>query len=511
MKQLADSEYSSEAGPASFNEAAVLSKKFPPDRENHRGTRWQSIRWRIAAGFLICFLFTLIITLLWIFSIKHLKPKIQFLETANNFTFEIQQARRYEKNYFLYGTNLDDALSHADTAYNFLQINALHFKNIIREESFLGLLKHAEEYRTLLKKLPPVPVVGLPNNTSQKSTLEAELRGHGAQMISLAQSITLREKQAMEDLMHWNELVPFYCLAIFFLFIMYMAQKLTREILGPLGRLLRYTKRITQGEFHALIPVQTDRDEFADLIQAMNRMLSELNRRQEFLIQSHKLRAIGTLTAGVAHELNNPINNITLTAHMLRDGYKDLAETEKQEMIQDIVSQAERSQRIIGDLLDFARKSEYKIEPLDLGQLVQETVRLAGNQIKIANAEIEIEISPDLPPLQGDRQQLSQVFLNILLNALDAVDPGGRIWISTALEEPDLIAIKIADNGQGITEQVMPHIFDPFYTTKPLGKGTGLGLAVSQGIIARHGGEIDVASQEGEGTIFTITLPVSKA
>jgi signal transduction histidine kinase len=271
---------------------------------------------------------------------------------------------------------------------------------------------------------------------------------------------------------------------------------------------MKFTQRIAHGEFTPLKPVQHYRDEFYDLMQAMNFMLAEIHHRQEMLMQSHKLRAIGTLTAGIAHELNNPINNITLTAYSLRDDYRTLSDEEKIELIQELISQADRTRGIIGNLLDFSRESAAKMEPLNMGQLIEETVLLAGKQIKMAGAHLSLELGATAR-LYGDRQQLSQVLLNILINALDVIPHGGHIQISLIQENPDSVAVKIHDDGPGIPEDVLPHIFDPFFTTKPPGRGTGLGLAVSQGIIARHGGQIFVESPPGQGTTFTVILPAT--
>ncbi len=258
-----------------------------------------------------------------------------------------------------------------------------------------------------------------------------------------------------------------------------------------------------------MIPTRPYKDEFSVLILAMDRMLKELSHRQEILVQSHKLRAVGNLTAGVAHELNNPINNISLTAHLLLEDYRDLPDEERLDMIRDLISQADRSQGIIRNLLDFAREGESKIEPLDLGQIIQETVRLAGNQIKISGAHLDVSVLPHLPRIHGDHQQLSQVFLNIILNAIDVIPKGGRIQVSVAHDGPNFLSAKITDNGPGIPEHILPNIFDPFFTTKTKGKGTGLGLSVSHGIVARHGGQIRVESRVGVGTTFTVILPVT--
>jgi signal transduction histidine kinase len=237
-------------------------------------------------------------------------------------------------------------------------------------------------------------------------------------------------------------------------------------------------------------------------------MMRELAHRHDVLVQSHKLRAVGTLTSGVAHELNNPINNITLTAEMLKEDYATLTDGERLDMVNDLVTQAERSQKIVRNLLDFARESEIKTEKLDLAELVRRSAGLAENQIKLSGARIQLQIPDNLPPVHGDRQSLSQVLLNLLLNALDAVGKGGQVTI-TAREarKEGFVEILVSDDGKGIPPHVLPYIFDPFFTTKSRGKGTGLGLSVSLGIVRQHGGDIQVQSQPAKGSTFIVMLP----
>jgi two-component system NtrC family sensor kinase len=239
-------------------------------------------------------------------------------------------------------------------------------------------------------------------------------------------------------------------------------------------------------------------------------MIEELKSRESYLIQSHKMRAVGTLTAGVAHELNNPLNNITLTAHMLLEDYESLSDKERKEMISEVVSETGRSRDIISNLLDFARESGSQVEPLDLKQLLNDTINLALNQIKLSGIHIDFQTTGDLPRVHGDSQQLRQVFLNLILNAIDASSKGDRIQVLLLpADDPNYVAVKIIDFGTGIPDHILNSIFDPFFTTKAKGKGTGLGLSVSQGIVAKHGGQIRVSSRKGAGTTFTVTLPVT--
>ncbi|HMK65541.1 MAG TPA: histidine kinase dimerization/phospho-acceptor domain-containing protein, partial [Thermodesulfobacteriota bacterium] len=385
-----------------------------------------SIRTRITMGFLISFLMALGITLASLFVVIRLEEKLYFLNVADNFSVEIQQARRFEKNYFLYGTNLPDALSHVQTAQNLLQSNAQKLQGVVGRDNYDSLLKHTLLYQGLLESLPATGSKETPPSQVQRQ-LEADLRIHGAEMISLAFNQVHKERQSVNEMLRYARLVPIYFLVFLFFLMGYLALLLTRQIIGPLKQALRYTERISKGDFTPVIPSRLYEDEFSVLIRAMNRMLEELSRRQEVMVQSHKLRAVGTLTAGVAHELNNPINNITLTAHLLLEDYKELSDGERLDMIQDLVSQAGRAQSIVRNLLDFARESESKIGPLDLGAVIQETIKLAGNQIKLSSAHLDVSILPNLPRVHGDQQQLTQVFLNILLNALDAIPRKGRI------------------------------------------------------------------------------------
>jgi len=152
------------------------------------------------------------------------------------------------------------------------------------------------------------------------------------------------------------------------------------------------SKRIAEGDFTPLRPMRRFYDEFSELAVAMNHMISQLVHRQELLVQAHKLHAVGTLTAGVAHELNNPINNIMLTAALLQEDYEDTSEEEKLDMISDLVSQSERAQRIIRNLLDFARESDIVSEPHDVQGIIEETLQLASNQIKLAKVKVQGEI-----------------------------------------------------------------------------------------------------------------------
>ena len=200
-----------------------------------------------------------------------------------------------------------------------------------------------------------------------------------------------------------------------------------------------------------------------------------------------------------------------LTASMLLEDHDELSAAERLDMVGDLVGESERAQKIVRNLLDFARESSVELEAIRAEDVVEETLQLATNQIKLAKVKVTGEVDDSLPRIYGDRQQLTQVFLNMVLNALDAMPEGGTLNITISdTHRRDFVAVEFTDTGSGIPEQQLKRIFDPFYTTKPDAKGTGLGLSVSLGIIKQHGGDIKVRSRVNEGTTFTILLPIAE-
>ena len=345
---------------------------------------------------------------------------------------------------------------------------------------------------------------------AERLKLQNQVRTQGQQMVSAALAVLGKEKAALSEVINRSRQLLFYSMGLLLVFMMVNAYWLGSRMLSSINRFGQYAGRIASGDFTPVFPTRRFRDEFTQLALAINSMIEELEKREAVLVQSHKMRAVGTLTAGVAHELNNPMNNITLTAHMLQEDYDDLDDPERREMIDDVVAEAARAKKIISNLLDFARESGSQMEPLDLPHLLQETITLAGNQIKLSGIKIDFQSSGNLPRVHGDSQQLRQVFLNLILNAIDASPKRSSIKVLVLpADEPNYIAVKVIDEGTGIPAHIMGSIFDPFFTTKERGKGTGLGLSVSQGIVAKHGGRIMVSSHEGKGTTFTVVLPVT--
>jgi signal transduction histidine kinase len=331
-------------------------------------------------------------------------------------------------------------------------------------------------------------------------------------MVVAAENLLARERQSVNHMIYIFKRSPMLFLLLLLVLMIFSANFIARQMMRPLKVLMDATQRIADGDITTpIMPVRRYRDEFTELSIAMNSMMDQLAQRQEQLIKAHKLKAVGTLTAGVAHELNNPINNIMLTAAMLQEDYSEIDDTERLDMIKDLVDEADRSQKIIRNLLEFAREQEIDTQLLQLDDILEESLQLVTNQLKLCKVNVERRFAPNLEPISGDKQQLTQVFLNLALNAIDAMPDGGTLAIETDIvREGSFLKVDFTDSGTGIADHIKPHIFDPFFTSKPQGKGTGLGLSVSQGIIRKHGGDIRVDSQINQGTTFSVLLPMAK-
>jgi len=467
-----------------------------------------SFRLQFTLGFLLLFFLSMAIIIGSMTAIKRIQNKLYFFQTSEKFLFEVEQARRWEKNYFLYGTNLTDAAQSAGNAKILLSRTLEAYQKVYPEQA-TQIEYNLNNYRALLEELVVLDKrSGI--DPARKQLIETALRKHGAEMVEVAVSLTLKEQTSINALLNLIQQIPIYALVVYLLIMIYVAYFLSQRFMIRLKFLIDATRRIAKGDFSPIVPIRKYRDEFTTVSVAVNRMLEELDARQKAMVESHKLRAIGNLTAGVAHELNNPINNIMLTAHSLLEDRKELSEEELLEMINDLINETERSRSIVRNLLDFARESESVSEPLDLGDLVRQTVKLVENQIKISGAEIHVTVQPNLPNIRGDKQKLKQVFINLILNAVDAVDTDGIIKIGVErASSPGFVAVHVEDNGCGIPSHVLPYIFDPFFTSKAPGKGTGLGLSVSQGIVNIHGGRINATSEEGKYSRFTVLLPTT--
>ncbi len=247
---------------------------------------------------------------------------------------------------------------------------------------------------------------------------------------------------------------------------------------------------------------------FHDLRESLT-IQKELEQTQIQLLQAEKMASLGKLAAGVAHQINNPLGGIILFAGLMLEEY-DLQEAAREDLNR-ILRDAERCKDTVKELLEFARQTRHEMRPLDINKAILRTLFLLENQTLFQNIEIVRQLDDAIPPVRGDSQQLNHLFMNIILNAAQAMGGNGKLTVSTTRGANNQRAhIAIADTGPGIPPDVMPQIFDPFFTTKEEGEGTGIGLSLVYGIIENHGGTIRAVNQEPTGTCFFIELPLSQ-
>ncbi|NIM92696.1 MAG: HAMP domain-containing protein [Anaerolineales bacterium] len=294
---------------------------------------------------------------------------------------------------------------------------------------------------------------------------------------------------------------------------MALAYLLARRISVPIQELAAATKEIEQGNLDAEVNIKS-RDELGELAETFNAMRGALKERdrqireyaQRKVMESERLALIGQIAANVAHELNNPLQGIVTYSHLLLEKMSD--ESSATDSLNKIVIQANRCRDIIRGLLDFSRQIKPDKTLCNINSVIDQCVSLVEHQALFHNVQITKHFSEDLPMVYVDPSQMQQVFMNMIINAAEAIEDSGQLSLETKFDQTeDLVEIDITDTGEGIPEENLDKLFDPFFTTKEVGKGTGLGLAISYGIIKEHEGTISVESELKKGTTFHIKLP----
>jgi two-component system, NtrC family, sensor kinase len=470
-----------------------------------------SIRFRIILAFLLAFFFSFGIAIGSIIFISRLDSKYTFFEEAENFSSDIQQARRYEKNFFLYGSKNDlyDALNYIESASNLLSGTSTEIRSVFQHQDFELLTADLHDYQRLLTEMVTFFDQQGATKNFRNPELEDQLRIHGHSILFLSSALVQKERIKVHRATRSFMIIAIFLVGINLLVMIWVATELTSQIVQPLGRFVGYTNRIATGDFSPITPKRKYRDEFSKLAIAINHMLYELKEKQEQLIQSRKMAAVGTLTSGIAHELNNPLNNISLTTEALLEGIDDYTNENKRKMLQDIFTQVERASGTVRNLLDFTREEQPRRESIDVQELIGSSLKLVSNELLIHNIKVETQFDANLKKATGSFRNLQQVFLNLFLNSIQAMSIGGKLRIRTAMESDNSVRVDVEDTGCGIPKEHFEKIFDPFFTTKEVGKGTGLGLSVSYGIIQKMGGRISVDSEVGKGSVFSVYLPSS--
>lgn len=337
-------------------------------------------------------------------------------------------------------------------------------------------------------------------------------------------------KKPYNDLLFKTILIFCIVAIIVINFIYIIALFIARKISAPLKQIEEVARKIAEGDYRYEFNIKNAPREVENLAASLNNMAKELEKEQKELeewgtklehkveertqeikkihgqlFRSEKLASLGKLAAGVAHEINNPLTGVLTNASLLLEDFEK--DDPRKEDVQVIVNETIRCREIVKRLLDFSRQTKPQKKQTDVNILIDNIILLVRNQTSFRNISIEKTLDEKLPQIMADPDQIQQVFINLILNAADVMPKGGKLILETkVIPIKDFIEIRITDTGTGIPEELRTRIFDPFFTTKE--NGTGLGLALSYGIVEQHGGTINLESQIGKGTTFIIHLPI---
>ncbi len=401
--------------------------------------------------------------------------------------------RRYERNVMLY--------KNAEAFAVFRRTNGI---------STATLRRKIQSYDVLVEKLYRL-------YETEKEDVE-KLRQTARQIQSFTQNLSKKERSDIATTIK----ISIHLLLIALVLVVFLGIviniKLATSISSPIRTLEKITKNIAKGDFSERIEVR-GQDELSSLEASFNLMeeklknalwslehtIEKLREKQAQLVEAEKLASVGKLAAGIAHEINNPLTSVLTFSNLMLEQCPP--SDPRHARLKLMARETERARTIVRQLLNFGRQTELKCEKISINQPVSEITDSLEAQDAFKGIELDLKLGENLPAVYADPAQIGQVVMNMLLNAIHAITPPGRIEIVTRLKDA-WVEIVFSDSGRGIPEEFIHKIFDPFFTTKEVSKGTGLGLAVSYGIVKKHSGDIEVASVMGKGTTFTVRLPI---
>lgn len=458
-----------------------------------------SIKGKIFVVFMATFVSIGALSALHFWNLSTVKERMLISERYDDLLNNILEVRRMEKNFLIYGDkdSLREAIQYVARINELVQELNDDLPLVVGHDVFLRFRYTLERY----DKQIGLALEGAPLDA-------AALRDPGKQLTDSAERFRRIKRERIHRAISQSSILPFAFLGIFLLLMVLVIKLIAVGLLRPLAVVKNTTQQVARGDFSPIRYEGKRLEEIYALIEAFNRMAQELETNQEDLLQARKIAAIGTLTAGVAHELNNPINNISLTAESFEELYGENVDDDGREMLRDILGQAERAADIVKNLLDFSRTERPVFEELAPSKVIGSSIALVKNQFRIAGVYLETTVEDALPHIAGNLRNLQQVFTNLLLNAIQASPAEGTVAVRVEREdEGRLVRFSVRDSGSGVPPEIRQQIFEPFFSTKEVGKGTGLGLAVSYSIIKRHNGRIDVQGEAGEGAEFVVRIP----
>ena len=482
-----------------------------------------SLRGKITSAYIALVVGTVVLGIVAFLDLLFLERQVTEGEVVSDLKDSVLEMRREEKNLFLYADI--DAYSrtdeHAAFSLDILQAHQAALAAIMSQFDALFMASTINTYRTKLEAFRTA-------SAADQKPLQEEIRTLGHNIYLAVESLSNQERRMLESAVRESQWFLLISLFLIGLSIYIVGRQLRRAVGNPLRQLESRLTQIAKGRFDHLVPPSGDR-EFITFTNAFNRMLKELEIRQKRMLQSERLASLGILASGVAHELNNPLSNISSSCQLLIEELTEADTAQLNTWLKQIDSETERGRNIVRTLLDFGSQRSVEKSRWKLLDLINETQVILGKTLQQYSARLTLNIPDDLS-LTIDKQRMQQLFINLIQNALHAGSQGVHLRISASLCNRDVsmisddaevvgeikniadhdgqfVEILINDNGPGMSSETLSRIFDPFFTTNEPGHGVGLGMYIVQEIVREHDGCLAIASQPGKGTRITLLLP----
>jgi signal transduction histidine kinase len=468
--------------------------------------------------FLAFGLYIFLAVVLGFFAYKEMQAittRLSLVETADDITNNFLEVRRHEKNFLLFRDqdSMEELKNNLDQfKKNIAEIRA----EIVKEmgsDNYQMIKKAISEYEFLVDRI------------NERGSID-KIRSVARDIQSFAENLSKKERGNINALLARSKILLLFAILIILTAGAVINMKLAVSIARPIKHLEERTKEIAAGNFseHSKVEGKDEitslevsfnemEDRLRDTMRSLELAVKMLHQKQGQLVEAEKLASLGRIAAGVAHEINNPLAIVNEKAGLMQDILEMSGDFENKEkflgLINGVVGSVNRCRAITHRLLGFARKMDIVIGEMDINESIKDVKGFLEKEILLKDLRLEMNLMEGLPKINSDKGQLEQVFLNIIKNAIDAVEEGGLITIATAIKDENSVQASVRDNGPGIPEDKLKQIFEPFFTTKGREQGTGLGLFVSYGIMKKLGGSIIVESEVDKGTTFIIDIPVS--
>ena len=465
-----------------------------------------NLRQKMIGCFCLHMIFYIFVGVTFLKDFNLLNDDVTLLMHAGNLSNICLEIRRYEKNFIIRhdNTDFDKVLEYIDAAQQLVPRVVDDLRIMPQPTHLENLTAKLTEYEKTFKDFRERCIA---QGETVACPLREKVRSLGQDLVNITEDLVRFEQNKMAGFIETiiGQLVKtavfLTLLSIFTITLLYTS------IVKPLKKVENAAIEVANGTF-SLLPVDNKKGEVRSVLRAFNKMVTELEEHQEQLFQAKKLSSIGTLASGTAHQINNPLNNISTSCQLALTEIGDNKDTLVGKMLQTIDQEAQRAGEIVRGLLEFSRAQNFSPQAYPLSKIVDQVKRLVAGEVP-AGITIETDI-PEGITLYVDVQKMVEALLNLAINAIQAIpEPPGTVSIAAEKDQEQKSAVlTITDTGTGIDKEDLAKIFDPFFTTKSVENGTGLGLAVVYGIIKKQNGSIRVESTKGKGTSFIITLPL---